>query len=211
MRYTYLYLGASLGFTAVVARTLFQSGFAARIAQVNPWVAFGVSFVGLIGANAVTRMIPFENSIPKHLALGTFCTIMGATLCPLVAVGGTILTQAAFATGTIVGSLSFVGATAPEGTFTGLTGPLTIGLGCLMAASIGTMIFPTVGILHNVIVYGGTALFGLFVLHDTQHALERAKYSSEFDPINNCLGIYMDTINIFINMVNILAGGNKRR
>merc|ERR1711879_74868 len=98
----------------------------------------------------------------------------------------------------IVGSLSLVGAAAPEGTFSGMTGPLTIGLGCLLAASVGTMAFPAVGILQNIVVYGGTALFGFFVLHDTQKVIERAKYSQRFDPINNCMGIYMDTINIFI-------------
>merc|ERR1712137_299624 len=125
---------------------------------------------------------------------GTFAAIMGASLCPLVGVGGHLLLQAAASTGVIVGSLSIVGASAPEGVFSGMTGPLTIGLGCLMAASLGTMVFPA---------------FGFFVLHDTQKIMERAKYSSRFDPINSCLGLYMDTINIFINMVHIL--GNSRR
>eukprot|EP00012_Vannella_robusta_P006472 CAMPEP_0206193150 /NCGR_PEP_ID=MMETSP0166-20121206/6396_1 /ASSEMBLY_ACC=CAM_ASM_000260 /TAXON_ID=95228 /ORGANISM="Vannella robusta, Strain DIVA3 518/3/11/1/6" /LENGTH=217 /DNA_ID=CAMNT_0053609809 /DNA_START=473 /DNA_END=1126 /DNA_ORIENTATION=+ len=210
IRYTYLYLAGSLGITAVTARTLFQSGFALRIAQTNPWLVFGVSFVGLIGSSMLTRAIPYENTIPKHLAWGTFCGIMGASVCPMVAVGGTILMQAAAATGTIVGSLSLVGAAAPEGTFSGMTGPLTVGLGCLLAASVGTMVFPTVGLLHNLVVYGGTGLFGLFVLHDTQRVMEQAKYQQKFDPISNCIGIYIDTMNIFINMVSILSSNHRR-
>lgn len=211
MRYTYLYLAGSLGATAAVARGFFQSGLAYRMQTMNPWVVFGVSLAAMIGTQVITRAIPYENTIPKHLGLGAFCTVMGATLCPMVAVGGQILLQAAVATGTIVGSLSLVGAAAPEGTFSGIGGPLTIGLGCVLAASLGTMVFPASGLLANIVVYGGTGIFGLFVLHDTQRALEQAKYSPTYDPINNCLGIYMDTINIFINMVTILSGGNRRK
>jgi len=135
---------------------------------------------------------------------------MGASVCPLVAVGGPLLMQAAAATGAIVGSLAMVGAAAPEGSFQGLTGPLTIGLGCLLAASVGTMIFPGVGLLQNIVVYGGTGLFGLFVMADSRRIMENARYAPTYDPINNCVGIYVSTMNIFINMVTILSGNRRK-
>jgi len=210
IRNTYLYLGGSLAFTAAAARAFFNSGLAYRMAAMNPWLLFGLSFAGIIGTSTLTQMIPYDNVIPKHLALGSFCCAVAASLCPLVAVGGNILLQAAAATGTIVGSLSFVSAIAPEGTFSGFSSVLTIGLGAVLAASLGTIAFPASGLLYGIAVYGGTAVFSLFVLFDTQKILERSKYSAQYDPINNCLGIYMSTINIFINMVNILQN-NKRK
>lgn len=200
-----------MGLTAISATAFFRSGLAYRMASMNRWLVFGVSIVGLIGTQMLTYAIPYENVIPKHLSFATFCGIMGATLCPLTAVGGPILLQAAAATGAIVGSLSLVGAAAPEGTFSGMGGPLTVGLGALMAASFGSMLFPAVGLLNNIIVYGGTALFSMFVLYDTQNILERAKYQARYDPINNCMGIYMDTVNLFIRMVYIISGSRSRK
>ena len=210
IRNTYLYLGGSLAVTAVAAKAFFNSGLAYRMAAMNPWLLFGVSFAGIIGTNMITHMIPYEDTIPKHLALGAFCCAVAASLCPVVAVGGELLLQAAAATGTIVGSLSFVSAISPEGTYSGLSSYLSIGLGAVIAASLGTIAFPASGLLYGLAVYGGTAVFSIFVLFDTQKILENSKYSPKYDPINNCLGIYMSTINIFINMVNILSNNRKK-
>ena len=60
VRYTYLYLAGSLGVTALVARSLFHSGFAIRMMSANPWLVFGASFVGLIGSQIAVRSIPYE-------------------------------------------------------------------------------------------------------------------------------------------------------
>ena len=60
VRYTYLYLAGSLGVTAVVARSLFHSGFALRMMSANPWLVFGATFVGLMGAQVAVRSIPYE-------------------------------------------------------------------------------------------------------------------------------------------------------
>jgi len=210
VRATYCYLAGGLAVTAVSATAFFRSGLANRMLVMNPWLLFGMSFVGIIGASTVTRMIPYENFAAKHLAFGGFCAIVAASLCPIVAVGGTIILQAAAATATIVGSLSIVSAIAPEGTFSSLSGPLTIGLGAVIAASLGTLAFPASGLLYTIAIYGGTAVFSLFVLFDTQRMLENSKYLQHYDPINNCIGIYMSTINIFINMVNILISGKRK-
>ena len=34
---------------------------------------------------------------------------------------------------------------------------------------------------------------------------------TNYDPINESIGIYMDTINIFIRMASIFAGGNRKK
>ncbi len=66
-------------------------------------------------------------------------------------------------------------------------------------------------------VYGGLILFGGFLLYDTQKIISKAERhpvgwgAPPFDPVNASIGIYMDTINIFIRIVSILAGGNRRK
>ena len=71
--------------------------------------------------------------------------------------------------------------------------------------------------LYSVAIYGGLILFGAFLLYDTQKIIHRAERhpvgygAPPFDPVNASMGIYMDTINIFIRIASILAGGNRRK
>jgi len=69
-------------------------------------------------------------------------------------------------------------------------------------------------------LYGGLILFGGFLLYDTQKIIAKAEgipqhgYGiAKFDPINSSIGIYVDTMNIFIRIAQMLAmgGGSKRR
>jgi len=50
-------------------------------------------------------------------------------------------------------------------------------------------------------------LFGAFVLYDTQKIIKHAKEFPEekFDPINQSLFIYLDSINIFVRIVEIMT------
>jgi FtsH-binding integral membrane protein len=56
------------------------------------------------------------------------------------------------------------------------------------------------------------------MLYDTQKIIYRAENhpvygAGKYDPINNCIGIYANTLNIFIRIAQILAmqGGGKRK
>merc|ERR1719289_188210 len=158
------------------------------------------------------QVIPQDNVVAKHAAWGAFNGAMGLTLCPMVALGGAILQQAAVVTGVIVGSLSLVAAAAPDGQFLSWGPYLGCGLGVMVAASIGSMFFPGSAMLHNVVLYGGLGLFGMYTCYDTQKMLYHAELDSSYDPINRGLGLYMDTINIFVRVAQIIAmGGNRRK
>jgi FtsH-binding integral membrane protein len=72
--------------------------------------------------------------------------------------------------------------------------------------------------VYSLALYGGLILFGGFMLYDTQKIIYRAERhpvygAGKFDPINSSLGIYADTLNIFIRIAQILAmqGGGKRK
>merc|ERR1719219_116116 len=208
MMKTYGYVSAGLGITALSAVTLFSRGYAARLAMYPIAGALGCMAL-TIGCMIAVQSIPQENVVPKHLAWGGFNCAMGFTLCPMVALGGVILQQAAVVTGVIVGSLSAVAAVAPDGQFLSWGPYLGCGLGVMVAASIGSMFFPGSAMLQNVLLYGGLGLFGMYTCYDTQKMLYHAELDSDYDPINRGLGLYMDTINIFIRVAQMIAmGGN---
>jgi len=93
--------------------------------------------------------------------------------------------------------------------------------GIVFCASIGSAFLPPTTAmgagLYSVAIYGGLILFGAFLLYDTQKIIHRAERhpvgygAPPFDPVNASMGIYMDTINIFIRIASILSGGGGRR
>jgi FtsH-binding integral membrane protein len=147
---------------------------------------------------------------------------MGMFIAPLAMLGGSILIRAAWYTAGIVGGLSTVAVCAPSEKFLNMAGPLAIGLGVVVAASIGSMFLPPAtalgASLYSLSLYGGLVLFSGFLLYDTQLIVKEAEGypphgvgGRPFDPVNAALRIYIDTINIFVRMVAILAGGGGRR
>ena len=93
--------------------------------------------------------------------------------------------------------------------------------GIVFCASLGSAFLPPTTAmgagLYSVAIYGGLILFGAFLLYDTQKIIHRAERhpvgygAAPFDPVNASMGIYMDTINIFIRIASILASGGNRR
>lgn len=108
---------------------MFKNGFAFRIMSANPWMVLGVSLVGSIGTMMGAMYTPPENTVLKHAfwlvsnlllcAQGFlvdygqgFNACQAATLSPLFFMSPAILSRAALYTCGVVGSLSYVGATA---------------------------------------------------------------------------------------------------
>lgn len=186
---------------------------ALRIAQMNPWAFMAASFVASIGSSYAVQAIPYRDTLPKHAAMLLFHAAVGAGLSPLIFIGSSILLQAAAATGLMVSSLSVVAATSPPATFEQFTGPLTVGLGVVVAAGFGRMFFPASSLLVSVSLYGGLLVFGGLTLADTQKIYRRAQYSryGGYDPINESMHLYLDTINIFTRMAMIFSNQSRRK
>lgn len=77
-----------------------------------------------------------------------------------------------------------------------------------MFASPGGAVFSG---LHAIYMYGGLVLFGGFTLYDTQRIVHNAETESYYDPVNESIGIYLDTINIFIRIAMLLNGSGKKK
>ncbi|KAG9508740.1 Growth hormone-inducible transmembrane protein, partial [Fragariocoptes setiger] len=222
IRSTYSYLGLGFALSGGAAYATFRSPAAMRLMSSNP-IAVGIgSFVALIASSYLVQSMPYDSAIgPKHAAWVAHCALLGFILAPMSIVGGPVLIRAASYTAGIIGGLSAIAVCAPSEKFLAQSGPLGIGLGVVVASSLGSMFLPPtsrIGLgLYGIALYGGLIVFSGMLLYDTQKTIKRAEmhpmYAMQpYDPINNSLHMYMDIINIFVRMVQIMAmGGNGRK
>ncbi|XP_068114964.1 growth hormone-inducible transmembrane protein [Hyperolius riggenbachi] len=221
IRSTYMYFAGSIGLTTLSAVAVSRSPALMSLMMRGSWLAIGATFAAMIGAGMLVRSISYEQSPgAKHLAWMLHAGVMGAVVAPLTLLGGPLLIRAAWYTAGIVGGLSTVAMCAPSEKFLNMGGPLGIGLGFVLASSIGSAFLPPTSALgaglYSVAIYGGLVLFGMFLLYDTQKVIYRAEHTPlygmvKFDPINSCMGIYTDTLNIFIRVAMMLSGGGGSR
>jgi len=169
----------------------------------------------------LVRSIPKENVIPKYLSFGLFNGIMGLSLCGLCFYNPQILLRAGIYTLGLMGALSFTAINAKEDKFLFLGGPLLAGLTVLVLSSFVGMFLParfitTLSLIDSFMLYGGLAIFSAFILYDTQKLMAKAKlYAAngileKVDYMNESIHIYMDIINIFVRLVQILSNNKKK-
>ncbi|WFD32569.1 hypothetical protein MSPP1_003617 [Malassezia sp. CBS 17886] len=216
---TFTYLGVGLAATAGSAYALHRSGVSSRIMFANPWLVLGaglvVSIGSMIGAQALPPSSPFK--VPCWLL---FNVSNAAVLSPLFFLSPAILGRAALYTAGVVGSLCYVGATAKEEKYLFLGGPLLAGVTVVALSSLAPMVLPvtalrTLAATEAIALYGGLAVFGGFVLWDTQSILLHARQVEAgmrvADPLAESIGLELDVINIFTRIVQILAMRDQRK
>ncbi|KAF7298813.1 Bax Inhibitor family protein [Mycena indigotica] len=168
---TFMYTGAGLTITAAAARAMFTSGVVYRIMAANPWVVMGASLAGGIGSMMGVFYTPPESTVPKHLFWLTFNAFQAATLAPLFFFSPAILARAGLYTLGVVGSLSYVGATAANDKYLMLGGPLLAGVTVVALSGLAPLVLPAtslraLAITESIYLYGGLAVFGGFVLYE---------------------------------------------
>ena len=101
-----------------------------------------------------------------------------------------------------------------------LGGPLLAGVTIGALSSLAPLIIPirfarTLALTEAVCLYGGLAVFGGFVLWDTQKILHHARLAQAgfipADPLRESISLELDFINIFTRIVQILAMRDQRR
>jgi growth hormone-inducible transmembrane protein len=147
------------------------------------------------------------NSFQKHAFWGAFQLSQGLFLAPLYFFGPGVLGRAALYTVGTVGALSYVSATAKTNQYLYLGGPLLAGLTVVVLSSFAPMVLPitairTLAVSEMVSMYGGLAVFGGFVLYDTQKIMEHARMGIR-DPVAESIRLELDFINIFIRLVGL--------
>jgi len=214
---TFMYFGGGLALTAASSALLFRSGVAHRMMTMNPIPALILTLGLNIGSMYLCMSTRYDNTGLKHGAWALFNGSVGLCLAPMAMLGGPLLLRAAMYTGVVVGGLTAIAACAPNEEFLHMGGALSIGLGVVIISSLGPMLLPVGSAVASgmqaISLYGGTVLFGAFVLYDTQKIILHAEQSelTYYDPINESIGIYLDSINLFVRIATMLAGNNKKK
>jgi FtsH-binding integral membrane protein len=150
-----------------------------------------------------------ENSLTKHLYWGAFNASVAFSLVPLIAFSELFVVRDAFLlTSGVFAGLGLVAINARDDAFLGMSGFLGAGLGGLFVIGLANMFLKSNGLM-NIWLYGGLALFVAMLLYDMKEIENRAKRSSQFDPIAQSLRIYLDFINIFVRILFILQNRKK--
>ncbi|KAI1803576.1 inhibitor of apoptosis-promoting Bax1-domain-containing protein [Daldinia bambusicola] len=218
---TFLHTGLGIGIIGLTARQMIQSGFAYRLMVTNPWaVAIGglaLSFGTMLG----TRAIDPDNYIPKYALWTAFNATQAAFVAPLLAFApGALIARAGLYTIAMMGSISFVGATAKQEKYLYIGGPLLAGAAIVAVSGLAPLVIPatavrTLAVTEKLWLYGGLAVFGGFTLYDVQKILYHSRLAEQGiikkDTVNESISLELDFLNIFIRMVQILMMQQNRR
>ncbi|KAI8624192.1 bax inhibitor family protein [Xylariaceae sp. FL1651] len=218
---TFLHTGLGIGIIALTARQMVQTGFVYRMMVTNPWVVaiggLALSFGTMIG----TRSIDPDNYVPKYALWTAFNATQAAFIAPLIVFApGALIARAGLYTVAMMGSISFVGATAKQEKYMYIGGPLLAGAAIVAVSGFAPLLIPatavrTLAFTENLWLYGGLAVFGGFTLYDVQKILHHARLAErgiiKKDPVNESISLELDFLNIFIRMVQILMMQQNRR
>lgn len=159
--------------------------------------------------------------VPKYALWTAFNATQAALIAPLIAFApGALIARAGLYTVAMMGSISFVGATAKQEKYLYIGGPLLAGAAVVMASGFAPLLLPatavrTLAFTENIWLWGGLALFGGFTLYDVQKVLHHARLAErgviKKDPVNESISLELDFLNIFIRMVQILMMQQNRR
>ncbi|KAH9597252.1 Bax inhibitor 1-related [Trypanosoma melophagium] len=176
--------------------------FATPLGQSMPfWLPMVGGFVPLL-------WLSFAPPANPSLRLGlyfAFTLLEGMALAPLVAVtlSKGVLGTAVVLTGAVFCGFSAAALLAPRASLLALQGPLFGMLIGMVAISVLNLFYPT-AFAHSLILYGGLALFSLFVSVDTQAMIERARCGAG-DHVQDALQMFLNVVNIFVRIAQILG------
>ncbi|MBT3280895.1 MAG: Bax inhibitor-1/YccA family protein [Campylobacteraceae bacterium] len=139
-----------------------------------------------------------------------FTFISGLTITPLLSSvfmmpgGASIVAQAFLMTSVAFGGISMFALTTKRD-FSGMGKMLFIALIIMIVGSISN-IFIGSSVLQLGIAMAGALLFSAFILYDTQQII-KGNYST---PIEAAIALYLDFLNLFISLLQILAAFNSK-
>ncbi|EFC42954.1 hypothetical protein NAEGRDRAFT_80200 [Naegleria gruberi] len=231
---TYKYVALNVALTTLFAVGAYKSGLVFRILNMNPWMHLLVFGGGMIGTNMITRSLDINtNSALKHTMLTAFNGIVGLSLCYVgLMYRPEIIMRAALYTAGIFGALSYVAINAEQDKFLSMGGPLLAGLAVVFLSSLAPLVLPatmtrTLQATEAIALYGGLLLFGMFILYETQKVRMKGENYKNYvesetmrgtpnhmiqkpDYINSSISLYMDMVNIFVRLLYILGGNNRK-
>ncbi|KAB8304838.1 hypothetical protein EYC80_004176 [Monilinia laxa] len=134
-----------------------------------------------IGTMMGTRATDPSNYVQKYALWAGFNVTQAAFIAPLLFMAPpAIIARAGLYTIAMMGSISFVGATAKQEKYLYLGGPLLAGVALVAVSGFAPLVLPatavrTLAFTENIWLWGGLAVFGGFTLYDVQKILAHAR------------------------------------
>lgn len=206
---TYAYVFSGFALTGLSATLAHVNGVSLSLLRGSWYTYLGLSIL-TVASLAATMLTDKENYKMKNAAFVTFNVCMGLSLSPIGFLDKAIVAQAAAISLGLGGMLSAVAFYAPDETFLKWEGPLLTALTTISIASCVAVFFPRSAYAYGVdrvSLYGGLAIFSAMLMSSTQRILQDAKELSDqrFDAMRSSLNVYLDTVNIFVRVLRILA------
>lgn len=207
----------SVEVNSVLRNTYMLLSLTMLLTAFTAYIGIGMTFslgmsIGLLvgGLVALLGTMLMRNSPWGLVGIALFTGLEGLSLGPVLkhylamANGGMVVATAAGMTAVIFGTLSlYVLVTRKDFSFMG--GFLFIGLIALLVASLVGIFFPIPG-MHLALSVVGVLLFSGYVLFDTS----RIVHGGETNYIMATISLYLDILNLFLNLLNIVNEFNKR-
>lgn len=204
MRKVYSLLSIQLAITTIIGAALLLTPGVKEMVQANSWMllpAFVLSF-GLLIALHIKR----KESPTNLILLAAFTVVEAYTVGVLVTFfDQMVVIQAFFLTAAVVIGLTvFTFQTKRD--FSSMGASLYCGLLILV---MGGFLQVCVGgeLTHMLLAVGGALLFSLFIIYDTQMIMTRV---SPEEYISATIELYLDIINLFIEILKILERVNRK-
>jgi FtsH-binding integral membrane protein len=134
----------------------------------------------------------------------TFLSGMGIAPVVYASMAKGVLGTALVLTGAVFFGFSAAAYLSPRASLVAFQGPLIGMLFGMMAVSILNIFYPT-AFAHSLILYGGLALFSMFIAVDTQAMIERARCGAG-DHVQDAVQMFLNVINIFVRIAQMLKG-----
>ncbi|WAR61895.1 hypothetical protein PtB15_12B587 [Puccinia triticina] len=168
-----------------------------------------IIFIPLVGA-LVSMLVLFakRHSSPANLILlGLFTVLEAMGLGAAVAFVNTVIVLEAL----VLTGLVFIGLTMytlqSKRDFSGMAPYLGTALMVMIFSSFLTLFFPLSRTMDAVYAGFGTLVFSAYIVFDTQMI---CKHLSPDDWVVACVSLYLDAVNLFINIVRILSDLQER-
>lgn len=174
-------------------------GFAHQIAGIGLWIL--VPWIALLFILKAVQRIP----VVSYIILFAFTFVGGLVISPMIAAyisagAGNLVISAFTLTAIAFGGLSIF-AMVTKKDFTILGKFLFIALLVLIGASLQNYFFMQSTMASLLISSGCVLVFSGFILYDTQRIIKGACET----PIEGAIALYLDALNLFIHLLNILG------
>tara|TARA_B110000211_G_scaffold234912_1_gene307338 strand:+ start:9230 stop:9940 length:711 start_codon:yes stop_codon:yes gene_type:complete len=197
---TYLYL--ILSWAVIMSTNAVLSSYDVQLHDLFSSQLSIVLMIGCMGLLMAVMFVPATFFFSKHALYMLELILLGLFVYPHYVNNKTAFTFASLSALAIIVILSLGAFLFPDKIKDSWGMYLGIGLISLFVVRIVDIFLPKKKPRHKWIAYLSVVLFSIYILYDTKRVLEHSKTCVNADYINEAMGLFLDSFNIFVNSIN---------